>query len=349
MNPEYLVPMEWSVVSECEAVGPYSSEDYGTALLNLKAPLSSAVWKGLQNPPSGQRVVIVGARSIPGVLVRAVFLALLTRPESIDVKVATPDEMILLKAFLATHTWIPKELRRAVSLYSFSHQEPPREWDQAVQAATRVVVYGGEEAITHYRDQISPQAKMIEFGPKFSLQVLDQHRSNPVEWRARKVAFDFTLYGGSGCMSPWVSLVLEDTWRESLIPKLTTGWTAALDSLTKFWRKLPPVDSLKVNEMMGENILSESGSPYFSVQRGLPEPETLGPLYGLGRFHIVSQLEVDQFLETHRDQLSTLGHLGLVPRHSWTERILMTTSVGSMQTPPVDHFHEGVDEMSELR
>jgi phenylacetate-coenzyme A ligase PaaK-like adenylate-forming protein len=81
--------------------------------------------------------------------------------------------------------------------------------DKEVEAVLKeecdaIVVYGGKDAVMEYRKGLGIHTRIIEFGPKYSLVLLDKDELGKygIEAAAREVAHDFTMWDQSACSSP---------------------------------------------------------------------------------------------------------------------------------------------------
>lgn len=72
-----------------------------------------------------------------------------------------------------------------------------------------IMVYGGREAVLAYREGLGLHTKLLEYGPKYSLVVLEAAalREAGLAAVAREVARDFTIWNQSACSSPHVVFV----------------------------------------------------------------------------------------------------------------------------------------------
>ncbi|MDX9791505.1 MAG: acyl-CoA reductase, partial [Candidatus Kapabacteria bacterium] len=93
---------------------------------------------------------------------------------------------------------------------------PFRGGDKEVESVVKaesdcIIVYGGEEAIKAYRDGLGFHTKVIEYGPKYSLVLIDGkelHKRGTSDV-ADLVAKDFTMWEQSACSSPHTVFITE--------------------------------------------------------------------------------------------------------------------------------------------
>jgi phenylacetate-coenzyme A ligase PaaK-like adenylate-forming protein len=74
------------------------------------------------------------------------------------------------------------------------------------QGCDTIIVYGGEDAVAAYRDGMPITNRVVEYGPKYSLMVLDAALIDGDS--VKKIARDFTLWEQSACSSPHVIYVV---------------------------------------------------------------------------------------------------------------------------------------------
>jgi phenylacetate-coenzyme A ligase PaaK-like adenylate-forming protein len=93
---------------------------------------------------------------------------------------------------------------------------PFRGGDKEVESVVKelsdcIIVYGGEEAIKAYRDGLGFHTKVIEYGPKYSLCMIDgpELSKQGIENIAELVAKDFTMWEQSACSSPHTVFITE--------------------------------------------------------------------------------------------------------------------------------------------
>ncbi|MDT3740261.1 MAG: aldehyde dehydrogenase family protein [Candidatus Kapabacteria bacterium] len=93
---------------------------------------------------------------------------------------------------------------------------PFRGGDKEVEAVVKelsdaIIVYGGEDAIKAYRDGLGFHTKVIEYGPKYSLVLIDgmELHKRGTENVAELVAKDFSMWEQSACSSPHTVFITE--------------------------------------------------------------------------------------------------------------------------------------------
>lgn len=119
--------------------------------------------------------------------------------------------------------------------------------DKDVEAVVKknadvLVVYGGEETVKAYREGAGFHTKIIEYGPKYSLVVVDSSlldESN-IDEVAMKIARDFTMWEQSACSSPHAVFV-DDEEKAEMMAK-------ALAKALQTWAGRIPHSSISDNE-----------------------------------------------------------------------------------------------------
>lgn len=110
---------------------------------------------------------------------------------------------------------------------------PFRGGDKEVEAILKaecqtIIVYGGEDAVAAYRDGMALTNRIVEYGPKYSLMVVDGSLLN--DEAVQRIARDFTLWEQSACSSPHAVYVL-GTSDQALA--LARSLASALEDLLK--------------------------------------------------------------------------------------------------------------------
>ena len=137
------------------------------------------------------------------------------------------------------------------------------------QGCDTMIVYGGEDAVISYRNDLPITNRVVEYGPKYSLMVLDAQliTAQAVE----KIARDFTIWEQSACSSPHVIYVLGQARQaRELAQKLADALETMLQSFP-----LPDIRSDEQVEITRTRELAK-------VAQALGEGELFVPAQGQG-------------------------------------------------------------------
>lgn len=150
----------------------------------------------------------VFAGNVPGVAVTALVRTLLVKAPSLG-KLAS-GQPVLPVLFARSLESVDPDLAGALALTYWPGGDVDAE-QRAVLDADTVVVYGGSEAVTAYRQHASEDRRLVVHGPRFSVgligsEALDTDRAETARAVARAVA----AFDQHGCVSPQ-ALWVEDT------------------------------------------------------------------------------------------------------------------------------------------
>lgn len=110
------------------------------------------------------------------------------------------------------------------------------------QQSDVLVVYGGKETVSAYRDGIGFHTKMIEYGPKYSLSIISEKMidDDNIDDIAIKIARDFTMWEQSACSSPHAVFI--DS------PVKAEKFSQSLKKALEYWAKKIPHSTISTNE-----------------------------------------------------------------------------------------------------
>ena len=132
-----------------------------------------------------------------------------------------------------------------------------------------IIVYGGEDAVAAYRDGMPITNRVVEYGPKYSLMVLDAALID--ETAVKNIARDFTLWEQSACSSPHVVYVVGE---ESSAHDLAAALARELDAMQKQF----PIPDIRIDEQVEITRTRELAK----VAQALDEGELFVPAQGQG-------------------------------------------------------------------
>jgi len=152
-------------------------------------------------------VFMISAGNIPGVVVQPlVQMSLLGVPTVIKSSSREPDMIPTLLQTLAQHDDETASRTLALSW--------PRENQQATQtvlaASPAVVAFGDDDTVAVL--QPSVQGNCMPFGDRFSAAII--HASTLKLRTLRRLAYDYAMFDGKGCLSPQVVMVIAEGWKQ---------------------------------------------------------------------------------------------------------------------------------------
>lgn len=112
----------------------------------------------------------------------------------------------LARAFVDTDPEHP--LTRGLTVGYWAHASEAA--DAAYRAADVVLAWGGATALKQIKERVAADVPLVEFGPKWSLAVIDLDRCDP-DIAASRMAADVTFYDQEACLSPQRVFVKGDT------------------------------------------------------------------------------------------------------------------------------------------
>ena len=104
----------------------------------------------------------------------------------------------LARAFVDTDPGHP--MTRALTVGYWGHERTSVS-EEAFRVADAICVWGGEEAIAAVKQRTPPGVPLLEFGPRWSLAVIDLDACDP-EMAAWRMASELTFYDQEACFSP---------------------------------------------------------------------------------------------------------------------------------------------------
>jgi phenylacetate-coenzyme A ligase PaaK-like adenylate-forming protein len=137
------------------------------------------------------------------------------------------------------------------------------------QGCDTLIVYGGEDAVAAYRDDLPITNRVVEYGPKYSLMVLDAALIEADS--VKKIARDFTLWEQSACSSPHVIYVVGTSEQAR---DLAASLAGQLDALLEQF----PTPDIRIDERVEITRTRELAK----VGQALGEGELFVPAEGQG-------------------------------------------------------------------
>jgi len=113
-------------------------------------------------------------------------------------------------------------LTKSLTVAYWPHESPLA--DAAYRVANVVCSWGGTAALKRVKEKVPAGVQLVDFGPKWSLAVIDLDRCDP-EMAARRMAADVSFYDQEACLSPQRLFIKGplDKWIEPLKRHLDTA------------------------------------------------------------------------------------------------------------------------------
>jgi hypothetical protein len=140
------------------------------------------------------------AGNVPGVAVTGTIRGLLARSGVLSK--AAEDEPGLLALFARTLAEEDALLGRTVAATWWPGGERVPAWDAWAKHARKVVVYGGDSAVSEVRARVDPATEVVAYGPRLGVAVL--LADAPADTLAG-LARDLCAYEQRGCVSPRIA------------------------------------------------------------------------------------------------------------------------------------------------
>lgn len=192
-----------------------------------------------------------------------------------------------------------------------------------VDTADRVVAMGSDATIAALREQVGD--RLLGFGARYSVAWW----SDPA--RAHDLAWDLILHDGRGCMSPTAIF--------SPLPDAASLLHQALTELAVPRGPLAPIEAARIRERVAlARVLGEAHLGTDHAVIGLPASHAAAT--GFPRLAVIHPASSPQELldRLPSQRLSVIGTDSPLPHTPHR-----TAELGTMQKPPLDRLHDGVD------
>ena len=372
LDPSY--PPRRRAEVELPQITGYSSEMVRVGLPLLLQPFRKAGLDALLRqefgdgcvPEGGPRVIThILAGNIPSIGPESMIRALLVRSASL-VKASSGDPLFpaLFQASLAE-----VDARLAASVAVLHWQGGEREVEEAAAGASdAIIVYGGDDAIEHWRRLTPPGVSFVEHGRRISFALIGREALTGASLHdlAEKAAWDVAFFDQQGCVSPH-TIFAEAGGQESPIDfaaalaqalhalqlrlprgRPTTAGTAAIQQARATWELRQaagqPVALFQSPASTAWTVLYEEGSSLEAtclnrtvrvVSTSSPE-EAISGIAPLRRYLQTAGMAVSP------KRLATLAPV-LVDAG-----VTRVCELGQMQHPPADWLHDGRHPLREL-
>lgn len=221
---------------------------------------------------------------------------------------------------------------------------------QACEAANVVFAWGGATAIKSLKEKVPAGIPFVEFGPKWSLAVIDLDRCDG-EMAAWRMAADVTFYDQEACLSPQRLFVKGDP--ATFIARLAHYLDKAATHIPKQYRNRDALAHFAMNRLEASfrGWRLHTGADWTIVEVDDPTEVKEHPLGRTLFVHRVSEIEqVRQYLNMSAQTLCCEPlELAAEHRDSWglagVDRIV---ELGMSRRPQYGYTHDGMRPLTKL-
>ncbi len=206
----------WSSEAVRSSIAGMAREwDAGTLEALVQAELGSVLLPGVfardPSAPARRRRAVgppltlqINAGNVPGISVTEAILCLLSR-SGVLAKTAV-DEPWLLPLFATALSEEDPLLGSSIAATWWPGDDPSDTFDTWVKVASKVFVFGGDDAVRSVRGRAPAQTEVIVYGPRLGLAVFLPDAA--VEDASSRLARDVATYEQMGCVSPRLVIVV---------------------------------------------------------------------------------------------------------------------------------------------
>lgn len=248
-------------------------------------------------------------------------------------------------------------LGRCIACVEFQSRET--DCIDALVAADCVVAFGSDEATAAIRSRVPTNRRLVEYGHRMSVAVIDPTRLSDAELReaAGRLALDTAIWDQLGCLSPIAAFVIDSSGEVAMrFAEFVADSLADLEVRLPRGRTEPAAAALAAHERAAAAMRSAAGAPV-AVHAGsagtwsvIAEAESrarVAPLYRFIRIHPVSNREsLSAALQPLSRHLAAVGLAGFGSdaRDAAGRFARLGASricaLGSMQSPPLAWRHD---------
>jgi hypothetical protein len=212
--------------------------------------------------PVGQ-VLIIPASTVPFAGLESVTVALIAGA-AVDVRPSRRNPAEISYFVRALERCAPK-LKERVRIISSNDEKGLHD---SIARANCIVVHGSDDTIEYFRTYARPDTRLVTYGPRWSLLVLDVADANDPEVMSA-VAQDILLHDSLGCLSPRLVLVAGDQ-RDALLVSDVLGGSMGSTSL-----RFPPHDEVE-RRSIGAGQINAAAAVLGRRARGLHAVQRFG-------------------------------------------------------------------------
>jgi len=254
--------------------------------------------------------------------------------------------LALARAFLDVDADHP--MSRAMTVVYWGHDSPLA--DYACESADVVFAWGGAKAIKRIKEKAPAGVPVVEFGPKWSLAVVDLDRCDP-EVAAWRMAADVTFYDQEACLSPQRLFVKGD--RTKFVERLCHYLDKAAQHIPKESKNRDALAHFAMNRLEASfrGWTLHTGASWTVAEVADPAEVAEHPLGRTLFIHPVDRIEdVAGYLTTSAQTLCCEPwELGPEHRDAWAiggvDRIV---ELGMSRRPQYGYAHDGMRPLSRL-
>ncbi len=257
---------------------------------------------------------------------------------------ATP--LALAQAFVDVNPRHP--MTRALSVLYWKHDSPLV--DAACGIADVVFAWGGSQSLKRLKEKVPANVPFVEFGPKWSLAVIDLDRCDG-EMAAWRMAADVTFYDQEACLSPQRLFVKGDSAK--FLQRLGHYLDKAAQHIPKQSHNRDALAHVAMNRLEASfrDWAMNTGRDWTLVEVADPALITEHPLGRTLFIHPVNDIaEVAAYLNLSAQTLCCEPYtLGTEHRDAWglagIDRIV---ELGMSRRPQYGYTHDGMHPLTRL-
>ena len=294
---EWIVSPEVGLVQTLSSYGRFLENDYRMAIETMAIPPAFEEY----TEETGRRFVIVGAKSVPGATAKSVFLCLkLAGAESIVVKAPTMDEYFMILNVVEYHADNPSRVR--VFHSSSDELRLDSDWRDALDKATDIVVFGGQETVDTFLDLETEECRVHVHGPKFSFGIVRAYDLTPSV--IKEICVDFYTFYGEGCLSPKFYFIVGEV-SNSMFQEIGNTMKAYFGSfIDEFRSKFP----LTRKSELAQQLVSANYRTKYIREEELKVDKIFTNLHGDARFVVVDSVDdIENFIRRWSFNISTVA------------------------------------------
>ena len=306
---------------------------------------------------------LVQAGNVPGTGVTAVIRCLLVR-SGVLCKLSG-DEPGLTVHFMRALAAEDSLLGRTVAAAWWPRDSDEALWTEIVKQASKVVIYGGEQAVLDLRRGLPATTDLVVYGPRTSIAVVLRDASDDDAAADQALAADVCAYEQHGCVSPRLVYVVDASARS-----YASRLAAAIGEETL---RLPPprpsaaeamalralrtsAEFSSYTEEAPETAVFDSGPDDFSwtvVGREAPGTDIQSLPRTIFVYRVDAVRDLAEALEPLRDRIQVMGYQGSEDMDTLSDvaiglGVSRIAPFGSIAWPPADWRHDGRHQLLPL-
>lgn len=296
INSQWIVNPSVDMAGILEQFGRFLAADYRVLFESLEIP---SVFESMLTP-TGRRFVIIGCDDNPALLARSIFLCTqLSGAERIDVISSNLDDVFIAQNVL---TGYADDIKYEVHTTFFEGMNLTEQWQEAMDKATDIVVYGDDHTLQTYRDYESPNRKVWEYANRFSIGVVRAENIN--HFAASEICFDFVSLYGHGRLAPKFYFIIGDITQKILDTFGECMYALFRGAIEEYRDKLPLTKKSDLTQI----YINSRYATYYVRVSNLSDKDIFSQLYGDIRLVQADSFEdVLEFVQANRERISTIA------------------------------------------